>query len=407
MDGVLDIPTAEVFLPLVEADEARYLAAHGGRGSAKSHFFADSLVDKCMTNPRTRWICVREHQISLKHSVKQLIEDKIDAHGVRQYFDSTLANIKTPGGGIIIFQGMKNHTADSIKSVEDFDGAWVEEAQSLSQRSLTMLRPTLRKAHSQLWFSWNPDQPTDPVDDFFRGSKEKPPNSAIVKVNYQDNPWFGKTSLREDMEYDKRRDIDRYDHVWMGGYNTKSEARVFRNWRVGELTEFEALKNDRARMYGADWGFSIDPTVLVESVVKGRTLYITREAYKIGLEIDQIIKFWSSIIPEAALYTIIADSARPETISYLRKAKNGYPKMLPAVKGANSVQEGIEFLRAFDIVVHPDCVYAIDELTHYSYKIDPKTMLVLPVLEDKKNHVIDSLRYMVEPLRRPKGGVLF
>jgi phage terminase large subunit len=128
---------------------------------------------------------------------------------------------------------MQNHTADSIKSLEGMDCAWVEEAQSLSQRSLDLLRPTVRKPDSELWFTWNPNQPTDPIEQLLRG--DRPPPGAIVReVNYRDNPWFPAV-LRGEMEYDRGRDPDKYTHIWLGGYVANSEARVFRNWRGANL----------------------------------------------------------------------------------------------------------------------------------------------------------------------------
>jgi phage terminase large subunit len=175
-----------VFVPLLVP--ARYKGAHGGRGSGKSHFFAELLVEDCVANPGLRAACVREVQKSLKNSVKLLVEDKIKSLGLSG-FEVLEAEIKTPGGGVIIFQGMQNHTADSIKSLEGFDRCWVEEAQSLSQRSLEMLRPTFRKAGSEMWFSWNPNKPTDPVDALLRGDMP-PADSVVVEANYSDNPWL-------------------------------------------------------------------------------------------------------------------------------------------------------------------------------------------------------------------------
>jgi phage terminase large subunit len=292
---------------------------------------------------------------------------------------------------MIIFQGMQNHTADSIKSLEGYDIAWVEEAQSLSQRSLDLLRPTIRKDGSELWFSWNPDQPTDPIEVLLRG-ENPPPDSIVVEANYTDNPWFPDV-LRAEMEYDKRRDPDKYAHVWLGRHQRNSEARVFRNWTV---EEFESPKGATFRL-GADWGFSVDPSVLVRCHLEGRRLYIDYEAYMVGCEIDMLPDLFDRV-PESRKWFITADSARPETISYMQK--HGYPKINAAIKGSRSVEEGVEFLRSFDIVVHPRCVHTIDELTMYSYKVDPLTGLVLPILEDKKNHVIDALRYACEAARK-------
>ena len=385
----LQIDTPRVFLPALSP--ARYKGLHGGRGSGKSHFFAETLIERCLLNPGTRWACIREVQKSLEQSVKRLLEDKIEALGVADQFSIQKFEIGTPGGGLMIFQGLQNHTADSIKSLEGFDGAWVEEAQSLSQRSLDLLRPTIRKEGSELWFSWNPSQDTDPVDVLLRG-ESPPPDAIVVQANYADNPWLPQV-LRDELEYDQRRDPDKFAHVWLGQYQRNSEARVFRNWRV---EEFDVHPEALIRQ-GADWGFSVDPSVLVQSYIIGKTMYLPHEAYMIGCEIDSLPDLFRSV-PDAEKWWITADSARPETISYMQK--HGFPKMAPAIKGARSVEEGVEFLKSYDIVVHPRCKHVIDELTLYSYETDPLTGQVLPKLKDKDNHVIDALRYANEGARR-------
>jgi phage terminase large subunit len=286
---------------------------------------------------------------------------------------------------------MQNHTADSIKSLEGYDCAWVEEAQSLSQRSLDLLRPTIRKPGSELWFTWNPRLDSDPVDALLRG-ENPPPGAVVADVNWRDNPWFPDV-LQAEMQYDLNRDPDKYQHVWLGGYVANSEARVFRNWRV---EEFEAPA-DATHRFGADWGFASDPTVLVRCHLIGRTLYVDYEAYRVGCEIMDTPDLFLTV-PESERWPIVADNARPETISHMQK--HGFPKIMPAVKGPKSVEEGIEWLKNYDIVVHPRCQHTIDELTLYSYKTDALTGKILPVLEDKDNHVIDALRYACEAMRR-------
>ena len=388
MAKTLEIATPRWLVPLLSP--ARYKGAHGGRGSGKSHAFAEMLVERCIMG-KVNAVCVREVQKSLAQSVKKLIENKIEALGVGHLFEIQQAVIKTPHDGLIIFQGLQNHTADSIKSLEGFDIAWVEEAQSLSQRSLDLLRPTIRKPGSELWFTWNPSKETDPVDVLLRGLVP-PPDSVVVQANFRDNPWLPDV-LRDELEYDRDRDPDKFAHIWLGEYQRNSEARVFRNWRVDE---FEAPNGVTFRM-GADFGFSIDPSVLVRCYIEGRNLYIDHEAWQIGCEIDRMPDLFMTV-PEAENWPMVADSSRPETISYLRN--HGFPKILPAVKGARSVEEGVEFLKSFDIIVHPRCQHVIDELTLYSFEVDPQTQLVLPKLADKNNHCIDALRYACEGVRR-------
>jgi phage terminase large subunit len=175
--SILEIQTPRAFAPLL--NPARYKGVFGGRGSAKSHSFAELLIETCVLR-KTDAVCVREIQKSLNQSVKKLLESKIESMGVGHMFDIQESKIIAPYGGLIIFQGMQNHTADSIKSLEGYDIAWVEEAQSLSQRSLDLLRPTIRKPGSELWFSWNPNLDSDPVDVLLRGSE--PPPGAVVRA---------------------------------------------------------------------------------------------------------------------------------------------------------------------------------------------------------------------------------
>lgn len=402
---------------------ARYKAYHGGRGGAKSHSFAQELVVRGYERGELRWLCAREIQKSLSTSVKQLLEDKIRAAGLglaseggNGFYHITDRTI-TGGGGRVefLFAGMRTNP-DSIKSMEGLDGAWIEEADRASKRSLELLVPTLRKDGSELWCSWNRRSTKDPVDAMFLGGTP-PPDSVVRKVGHRDNPWFPQV-LRDEMAWDKGRDIDKYLHIWEGEPVTRSEARVFRNWTVDDLDDTGIL--DEPPRLGGDWGFAVDPTVLVECYVSGRTLYFRNERYKVRCEIDETPalfagscpvndpenpRHWTNPHAHPGLqavrdgHKIVADSARPETISYMRR--KGF-NIVKSVKGAGSVEEGVEFMKSYDIVVHPDCVHVQDELTHYSYKEDQLTGEVLPVLVDRDNHTIDACRYAVEGVRR--GG---
>lgn len=218
----LNIPTARVFHPLLKP--SRYKGVHGGRGSGKSHFFAGLLVETAVLKPGLRAVCIREVQKSLKESAKRLIEDKIEEHGLGSLFQIKETEIRTPGDGLIIFQGMQDHTAESIKSLEGFRVAWVEEAQALSQRSLTLLRPTIRASGSELWFSWNPRRKNDPVE-FLRG-EHHPDGAIVVEANWYDNPWFPK-ELEQERQNDLINRPELYDHIWEGGYERVTEGAYY------------------------------------------------------------------------------------------------------------------------------------------------------------------------------------
>lgn len=243
----LEIQTARVFVPLLQP--SRYKGAWGGRGSGKSHFFAEKLVEDCLAEPGEnggagmRSVCIREVQKDLAQSSKLLIESKLSSLGITEAdgFKVFRDVIETPGDGLMIFKGMQDYTADSIKSLEGFKRAWWEEAQSATGHSLNMLRPTLRAPGSELWFSWNPRRRTDPVDVMLRGA-ELPTGAAVVRANWKDNPWFT-AELEQERQDCLRMQPEQYDHIWEGGYATvlegayyaKSIAQAKAEGRIGKV----------------------------------------------------------------------------------------------------------------------------------------------------------------------------
>lgn len=182
------------------------------------------MIDDSLYQRGLLSVCIREVQQTLKQSSKRLIEKKIQDLRVGPEFKVFDDRIETPGDGIIFFQGMANHTAESIKSLEGFGRAWVEEAQTLSLRSLTMLRPTIRTPDSELWFGWNPRRKLDAVDEFLRASK--PHNATVVEANWRDNPWFP-AELEAERQIDLDKYPDRYDHIWEGGYAKAFEGAYY------------------------------------------------------------------------------------------------------------------------------------------------------------------------------------
>lgn len=371
-------------------EDFRHLALHGGRGAGKSRTIATALVLQA-TKRHERVLCGREVQKSIKDSVKRLLDDEIQRLGLSSVFDSVETEIRGPNESLFLFAGIKGN-ANAIKSIEGVTTFWGEEAQTFSQASLDTVIPTIRAPGSRLIWSWNPAFETDPIDVLFRGPHGPPPRSIVREVNHDENPWFP-PELREEMEFDRSRDIDKYNHIWLGRYRRNSEARVFKNWRV---EEFDSPTSADYRM-GADFGFSIDPSCALRCWIEGREIRVDYEAWGLNVDIDRLPHLFMSI-PDAERYPLVADSSRPETISYLRR--HGFPLIIPAIKGARSVEEGVEFLKSYDLVVHPRCRHLIDELTMYAWKTDPLTGLILPVLEDKDNHLIDALRYAVEGARR-------
>lgn len=397
---IIDLNTAPIFEPLLESK--RYKGAKGGRGSGKSHFLAECIIETMLINPNTRIVCIREIQRSLKFSSKALIESKINSLGVSEYFEITLTEIRAKrGNGLIIFQGMQDHTADSIKSLEGFDIAWVEEAQNLSKRSLELLRPTIRKENSELWFSWNPENETDAVDSFFKQMQDNHATDYIlIHANFNDNPFLPE-ELNKEQEYDRRFNPNTYEHIWLGGYNTKSDALIFKSKFRVENFSTDGLGNP---YHGLDFGFANDPTAAIRCYIHDRKLYISHEAGAVGLELDYTAEFLKERIENIHKYVIRADNARPESISYLKR--HGLSMITPTIKGKGSIEDGIEFIRSFEaIIIHERCVETAREFRLYSYKTDPHSGDILPQILDENNHYIDALRYALEPLIKSKTTI--
>ena len=356
---------------------ARYKVTYGGRGGGKSFTIASWLDIYGVKRP-IRVLCAREYQVSIRDSVHRLLADRIAALGLSQFYTVTQTSIIGTNGTEFIFKGL-HHNAQEIKSMEGVDICWVEEASSVSAESWDVLIPTIRKPGSEIWLSFNPLSPDDAT--WTRFVKNPPPGAWVQKVLYSDNPWFPAV-LDEERRHLQEIDPELYQHVWLGEPRTISDAQVFKGRYL--VQEFETPKDARF-FHGVDWGFANDPTALVRCFIRGNVLYIDREAYGVGVELDETPQLFDSI-DTARKWPIKADSARPETISFMKR--RGF-KIEPAKKWAGSVEDGLAVLKSFDkIIVHPRCVHAADEFYKYSYKVDKNNGDVLPIIVDANNHCI-------------------
>ena len=342
---------------------------------------------------KIRVLCAREFQTSIADSVHKLLGERIEAMGLSSFYEVQKTRIIGANGTEFIFKGLR-HNIQEIKSTEGIDICWVEEGQSVSEESWSVLIPTIRENNSEIWVTFNPIDDNDPT--YQRFVVNPPPNSIVQKVSWRDNPWFPDV-LRQEMEYLKRVDFDAYKHVWEGETKSISDAVIFRG-KV-EVRAFETPEDIQRFYFGADWGFAQDPTVLVRAFVVDNTLFVDHEAYGIGVDIDKTPDLFDKV-PEARRWAIYADCARPETISYMKR--KGF-NICGATKWGGSVEDGIAFLRSFEkIVVHERCKHTAEEFRLYKYKVDQKTGDVLPIIVDANNHTIDSLRYALSKLIRNK-----
>lgn len=381
--------------------EARYRGAYGGRGSAKTRSFALMTAIRAYQFAELGIsgviLCGREFMNSLEDSSMEEIKQAIrSVDWLNEYFDIGEKYIRTKNRRVnYIFTGLR-HNIDSLKSKARILLAWIDEAENVSEKAWSKLTPTVREESSEIWVTWNPETKGSPTDKRFRQTWHE----KIIELNYTDNPFFPDVLNQERLADKQRLDDATYRWIWEGAYLELSDAQVFKGKFV--VDDFEPQDNWHGPYFGLDFGFAKDPTAGSKSWIFEDCLYIEYELSKVGLEIDDTAVALKSALPDVEHYTLIADNARPESISYLRR--HGLPKVRACIKGKGSVEDGIAYLKAFrKIVIHSRCIATVQEFRLYSYKVDKLSDEILPTIVDAHNHVIDSLRYALE--RNMKRGV--
>ena len=420
--SALIIETPSALAPLLEP--SRYKGAHGGRGSGKSHFFGEMGAEDALRYPGDfgegmRMACIREVQKSLKESAKHLIESKLRKFGLgeAQGFKVFKDVIETPGDGIIIFQGMKDHTAESIKSLEGFHRAWVEEAQALSAKSLELLRPTIRTPGSELWFSWNPRNPKDPVDKMLRGP-QVPTDARVVQCNWRDNPWFP-VELEQERQDALKNDPDRYGHIWEGEYARVYEGAYYashleaaeREGRIGNVAP-DPLLSKRAYWDIGGTSNKSDATAIWICQFVGSELRVTDYYEAIGQEFSEHVGWLRRNGHADAICKLPHDGKKHDTVhkvtpqSYLREA--GFNVEVMPNLGAGAAIQRIEAARR----VFPSIRFNRDTteggreaLAWYHERRDEDRRIGLGPEHDWSSHGADAFGGMcVDFLDRPAEG---
>lgn len=393
----------------------RFKFVFGGRGSAKTRTIITILTERARFR-KDRLACFREIQQSIEDSSYQELIDEINRKGETSEFrivNNEITHKATKAK--FRFKGLyRNQT--TVKGFAGITVGWVEEAENVSQTSWDILEPTIRAANSELWCSFNPNKETDPtwknwvepyysqmVDGIFENDE-----MLIIECNYTDNPWFYDTPLPASMERMKLTDYDRYLWIWAGKFNKRSDEQVFGGkWRTDN---FEVNPEWHGPYHGMDFGFSTDPTAMVEVYIEElpndrRNVYINREYGKVGLEITDTPAAMEQSFPNAKRHRWYGDCARPETISHISRA--GYD-IRPCNKWNGSVEDGVSWLRGCDsIIIHERCKEMQNEALMYSYKVDKLTGNILTDIVDKYNHYWDAVRYALnDHIVQRAGGML-
>lgn len=395
-------------IPVFTAENVRYRGAYGGRGSAKTRTFAlmtaITAYQLAEAGVSGAILCAREFMNSLADSSMEEIKQAIQSvDWLNNYFEFGERYIRTRNRRIsYVFCGLR-HNLDSIKSKARILLCWVDEAESVSEMAWRKLTPTVREANSEIWVTWNPEIKGSSTDIRFR---QKPPKkSAIIELNYNDNPFFPDILEQERLDNLASLDYASYAWIWEGAYLENSEKQVLNGKYVIQPFDDDLYKKAERLLFGGDFGFANDPNTLIRSFILNDCLYIEYEAYGVHVELDEMPQFYDSV-PESRKWPIKGDSSRPETISYIKRM--GF-KISGAKKWQGSVEDGIAFLRGFKkIIIHPRCKHTAEEARLYCYKTDRVTEEVLPIIEDKHNHCWDAIRYGLDGYIKPSNvmGIL-
>jgi phage terminase large subunit len=406
----IDRKVARKLVPLLQP--ARYLAAFGGRGSGKSHFFAEQLIQDAIANPGLRAVCIREVQKSLKESAKRLLEDKLKEFGLGEAdgFRSLQDRIETPGGGIIIFQGMQDHTAESIKSLEGYQRAWIEEAQTLSARSLGLLRPTIRAEGSQIFFSWNPTRKSDPVDQMFR-SGDPPTNSVVANVNWSDNPWFPAVLEQERLDC-LRSQPDQYPHIWEGDYATVLTGAYYAKHlqEAREQGRIGKVQPDPLMQVRAFWdiGFNDSTAIWIAQFV-GREIRVLDYYEAQGQPLASHLVWLRSRGWDNCLCVLPHDGSQHSNITGIRFADHirqaGFKAEIVDNQGKGAAMKRIEAARRLfpSIWFNEDTTRAgLDAIGWYHEKRDEARNIGLGPDHDWSSHAADAFGLMAVAYEAPR-----
>ena len=385
----------------------------GGEGSGKSHFFAEKLIEDSLYEKGLLSVCVREVQKTLKDSAKRLIESKLSDRGIGQAdgFKIYETRIKTPGDGVIIFQGMRDHSAESIKSLEGFSRAWVEEAQTLSARSLGILRPTIfRRETSELWASWNPRRKTDPIDQLLRGD-HPPPGAVVIRAGHEDNPWLPAT-LEAERLYDLQYSPN-YRHVWEGDYATVVEGAYYASAlaiakQEGRITPLSYDPILERRAYW-DLGYN-DSTTIWIAQFKGQQLYVMDYIEGSGQELSYYVNELRSRGHSDAMCFIPHDGAHhhvgKSVEEHLKEA--GFRVKVVPNQGRGAAMQRVEAVRRTMPRVwfnSPTCDAGIESLGAYHERRDDKRNVGLGPEHDFASDAADSFGMLCQLYEEPRPNV--
>lgn len=391
------------FKPLFTSD-SRYFIITGGRGSSKSFSVSIFLLLLIHTQSDEKVLFTRKTLTSAHISIIPEFTEKIDLLGLGSEFDIKNTEITSRRtGSQIIFKGLQSSSRDNTANLKSLQGVtcWVlDEAEELTDETVfDTIDLSVRKKDKQnrVVLILNPATKehfiytrffeSNGVNEGHNGTNK---DVTYIHTTYLDN----KKNLNESFVVQAERMADqnpnKYKHIILGGWLEKAEGVILTNWRIGNF------ENHSPSIFGQDFGFSIDPTTLLEcSFNKSKKqIFVKEHLYKSGLITSEIYDYNKRYAGEKL---IIADSAEPRLIEELERLGNN-------IEGTEKIgiTDGIAMLKDWEIIVDPDSKNLIKELNNYAWS-DKKT--TTPI--DNWNHLIDPLRYVLVKYETPAQEMFF
>lgn len=391
----MNIEIPEILLPIFEP--MRYKILWGGRSSGKSITICLFLLLQGMQRS-CKILCTREYQSSISDSIYSALVGLINVHNLHDYYHITQNSItgkqQHNQHTSFIFKGLARDI-NSIKSMDGIDYCFIEEAQTIKEKDWDILIPTIRKNGSEILMAFNP---TDVNGYTYKEFALKDRHNALkIEINYPDNP-FNSQVILDEINQLKELDYAKYEHIYLGVPLDATEDVIFKGrFKIDDLcVEYNTVdfiyKSQKVYpLYGIDFGFSSDPTAIIELfMLDNDIIYINREIYEHKLLITDYIATIEKHMPESLKKKFSCDSARPDSIAQLNYFGLNAE---PALKNKGSIEAGIEYLKGKQIIINPKCKHTIYEFYNYRYKIDKNTSQITTDIIDANNHIIDSVRY--------------
>jgi phage terminase large subunit len=381
----------------------RYNVITGGRGSAKS-FSVSVFLIMLTFEAGHKILFTRLTMVSANISIIPELVDKIELLGLSEHFRITKTEIiNTTSGSSIIFMGIRSSNGDNtarLKSISGITTLIVEEAEELTDETLfDKVNLSIRNKGKQnrVILILNPATKTHWIyNKFFveKGVKEGyngvKDDTCYIHTTYEDNKHLSDDFINE-IEQLKATNPEKFNHIVLGGWLEKSEGVIFSNWEYGNFP------TDVDTYFGADWGWSIDPSTLIEVHIdkKERKIYLKEHLYQKGLTTTQLTRIFKKIAGDKL---IVADSAEGRLIEEIKTEGLNIRK---CKKGAGSVKDGIALMKDYQLIVDYKSLNLVEELNNYSWRKDGEEPI------DRYNHLLDACRYIITDRLKEQSGVYY